>query len=167
MRQVRGGAGLSTRNFLIIALAIVISDQLAKLAVVSAMPLNGGMEVIPGFLDLVYFRNPGAAFGIFNEGGALKKVFLIGASVVALAVIGVLFRQSRDRGDSLASFALSLIAGGAVGNLIDRIREGEVIDFLYFHIGQYYWPAFNIADSAITIGVGVAIYSFYFRGKAK
>lgn len=164
MRQVRGGAGLSTRNFLIIALAIVIVDQLAKMAVVSALPLNAGIEVIPGFFDLVYFRNPGAAFGIFNEGGALRKVFLIGTSVIALAVIGVLFRQSKEK---LTSFALSLIAGGAVGNLIDRIMEGEVIDFLYFHIGQYYWPAFNIADSAITIGVGLAIYSFYFRGEAK
>ncbi|MBI5644034.1 MAG: signal peptidase II [Deltaproteobacteria bacterium] len=145
---------------LITAAVVVVLDQASKAAVMGNLSQDQIIEVISGFFDLVYFRNPGAAFGIFNEGGLLRKLFLIATSSAALIVIWTLLKQSKD---TAVSFGLSLIAGGAVGNLIDRIRFGSVVDFLYFHIGSYYWPAFNIADSAITVGVVIAAFFFYFR----
>lgn len=159
MRQVRGGAEIKT-NFkilLITAATVVILDQATKILVMRYMYPNEVKEVISGLFNLVYYNNPGAAFGIFNRSGFLGKFFLIGVSVVSLFIIGFLVRQSEDR---LTAFALSLIAGGAVGNLIDRLRFGSVVDFLEFYYNTFYWPAFNVADSAITTGVGLAILSY-------
>jgi signal peptidase II len=164
MRQVHGGAEIkkNLKTIFLTVLAVTILDQLTKYLVMRSLGLNQVVETIPGLLDLVYFKNPGAAFGIFNDGGIWRTVFLIATSLVSLAVIGVLLKQSKD---ALMTFGLSLIAGGAVGNLIDRARFGSVVDFLYFHIGEYYWPAFNVADSAITAGVALAIASYYFAGR--
>ncbi len=153
---------MNLKIILLTALSVTALDQLTKYIVMSSLDLNQVVETVPGLFDLVYFKNPGAAFGIFNDGGVWRTVFLIGTSVASLIVIGALLRQSKD---SLMTFALSLIAGGAVGNLIDRVRFGAVVDFLYFHAGEYYWPAFNVADSAITVGVALAIASYYFAGR--
>lgn len=153
---------MNLKIILLTALSVTALDQLTKYIVMSSLDLNQVVETVPGLFDLVYFKNPGAAFGIFNDGGIWRTVFLIGTSVVSLVVIGALLRQSKD---TLMTFALSLIAGGAVGNLIDRVRFGAVVDFLYFHAGEYYWPAFNVADSAITVGVALAIASYYFAGR--
>lgn len=139
---------------------LIVIDQLTKIAVMKGMGLNESMTVINGFFNLVYFKNPGAAFSLFHSGGALRTIFLIGTSIVALAIITVLIWQAKDK---LTVFCFSLIAGGAAGNLIDRVRFGSVTDFLYFHAGKYYWPAFNVADSGITVGVALAFYAFYFR----
>ncbi|HXI09212.1 MAG TPA: signal peptidase II [Thermodesulfobacteriota bacterium] len=164
MRKMHGGVEIkkSLKIILLTALSVTALDQLTKYIVMRSLNLNQVVETVPGLFDLVYFKNPGAAFGIFNDGGIWRTVFLIGTSVVSLVVIGALLRQSKD---TLMTFALSLIAGGAVGNLIDRVRFGAVVDFLYFHIGEYYWPAFNVADSAITVGVALAIASYYFAGR--
>lgn len=164
MRKMHGGAQIKKGLKIIIAtaLAVAVLDQLTKFAVMRSLAFNQVIETIPGFFDIVYFRNPGAAFGIFNDGGVLRTVFLISTSVASLIVIGVLLKQSKD---TLMTFALSLVAGGAVGNLIDRARFGSVVDFLYFHIGEHYWPAFNVADSAITVGVALAIASYYLSGR--
>jgi len=159
---MRGGAGIITisRQALIItAIAVVILDLATKAMITRWLYHGEGMEAVPGLLNIVYYRNPGAAFGIFNDGDMLRRVFLIGSSVVALAVIGFLLRGARN---GLMSLGLALVAAGAVGNLVDRVRFGTVVDFLDFHIGGYHWPAFNVADSAITIGVALAIYSYYF-----
>lgn len=166
MRQVHGGAEIKKNLTTIFstALAVAALDQLTKYIVMRSLALNQAVETVPGLLDLVYFKNPGAAFGIFNDGGVWRTVFLIATSLVSLVVIGVLLRQSKD---SLMTFGLSLIAGGAVGNLIDRARFGAVVDFLYFHLGEYYWPAFNVADSAITVGVALAIASYYLAGRRR
>ncbi len=153
---------MNLKIILLTALSVTALDQLTKYIVMRSLNLNQVVETVPGLFDLVYFKNPGAAFGIFNDGGIWRTVFLIGTSVVSLVVIGALLRQSKD---TLMTFALSLIAGGAVGNLIDRVRFGAVVDFLYFHAGEYYWPAFNVADSAITVGVALAIASYYFAGR--
>lgn len=120
------------------------------------------IEVIPGFFNLVFYMNQGAAFGILNEGGMARKLFLIGTSLAALAIVAVLVWQSRSR---LTTFALSLIAGGAVGNLIDRARFGFVVDFLDFYLSTRHWPAFNVADSAITVGVGLTIIIYFFSNE--
>ncbi len=161
---MHGGAEIkkNLKTIFSTALAVTVLDQLTKYLVMRSLDLNQVVETVPGLFDLVYFKNPGAAFGIFNDGGTMRTVFLIATSLVSLVVIGVLMKQSKD---ALMTFGLSLIAGGAVGNLIDRARFGAVVDFLYFHIGEYYWPAFNVADSAITVGVALAIISYYFAGR--
>ncbi|MBI5587637.1 MAG: signal peptidase II [Deltaproteobacteria bacterium] len=149
------------KMILFTALAVTVFDQLTKHLIMRSLSLNQVVGAIPGLFDIVYFKNPGAAFGIFNDGGVWRTVFLIGTSLVSLVVIGALMKQSKD---TLMTFGLSLIAGGAVGNLIDRARFGSVVDFLYFHLGEYYWPAFNVADSAITVGVILAFISYYRAG---
>lgn len=160
---MRGGAQIIPKRrietIITAALAVIIADLVTK-AIITRWLFHGeAVPVIPGFFNIVYYRNPGAAFGIFNHGDVMRRVFLIGSSVVALVVIGVLMRGTKS---ALTLFALSLVAGGAVGNLVDRVRYGTVVDFLDFHIGRYHWPAFNVADSAITIGVILAVYSYYF-----
>lgn len=149
------------RLLVLIALIVAAVDQLTKAAIMARLLENQMVEVIPGFFNIVFFMNPGAAFGIFDEGGVLGTAFLIAISVVSLVVVAVLVRQS---GDDLLTVGLSLVAGGAVGNLIDRVRFGEVVDFLDFQFGAFHWPAFNVADSAITVGVVIAVFSYYFRG---
>lgn len=161
---MHGGAEIRQNLKMIIftAMAVTALDQLTKHLIMRSLGLNQAVVAIPGLFDIVYFKNPGAAFGIFNDGGVWRTVLLIGTSLVSLVVIGVLMKQSKD---ALMTFALSLIAGGAVGNLIDRARFGSVVDFLYFHLGEYYWPAFNVADSAITVGVVLAFISYYRAGR--
>lgn len=155
-----GGAPIA-KNLKIVtitALSVIALDQITKYVIMQKLYPAEIINVVSGFFDLVYFMNTGAAFGIFNEGGALRTIFLIGTSAIALIVIGVLIKQSKS---PFLTFALSLIAGGAIGNLIDRLRFGSVVDFLYFHAGRWYWPAFNVADTAITVGVAFAILSHY------
>jgi len=149
-------------NFKILAataVIIVVLDQLTKAIVMQSMAPYESIEVIPGFFNLVFYMNQGAAFGILNEGGLARKLFLIGTSLAALAIVAVLVWQSRS---ALATVALSLIAGGAIGNLIDRARFGFVIDFLDFFFSTHHWPAFNVADSAITVGVGLTLVIYLF-----
>jgi signal peptidase II len=133
--------------------SIVFLDQLTKYAVVQRFRLHESVRVIPGFFDLTYVRNPGAAFGFLaGASGVWRSVFFITVSIVALAVILALVRQARDR---LPLMAFALIGGGAVGNLIDRVRFGEVVDFIDWYYRSFHWPTFNIADSAISVGVGL------------
>ena len=138
-----------------IALAVVIVDQLSKLWIMTVFALHEQHTLIPGFFDLVYVTNTGAAFGFLAGSKTwLRQAFFVTVSIAALIFIvmayGHLKRQSR-----IFVYALGLIAGGALGNLIDRLRFGSVVDFLDFYLGSHHWPAFNAADSAITIGVGL------------
>ncbi len=132
---------------LIIVISVLALDQATKAALVSYLSPYQSVTVIPGIFNIVSVRNPGAAFGILQGGGS---IILTVVSFVALIVIGVLLYQAVNKKMILT---LSFIAGGALGNMVDRLRMGEVIDFLDFHIGRYHWPAFNVADSAITVGV--------------
>ncbi len=159
---MRGGVEIKKKLEILAATAVtlVILDQATKYLVTSRLRLNEVIEVVPGLFNIVLFRNPGAAFSAFSAGGLFRTLFLIAVSVAALVIIAVLIRQSKD---ALMTFVLSMIAGGAVGNLIDRVRYGSVIDFIDFYVGSYHWPAFNVADSAITVGVILAIVSYYFR----
>lgn len=144
---------------IIVASAVIILDQLTKAIITQYLYLHQSIEVVSGFFNITYIRNPGAAFGLFHDSGEVfRTIFLIGVSIVALGAIFFVYR--RAKANLPACIALSLIAGGAIGNLVDRIRFGEVTDFLDFYIGQYHWPAFNVADSAITIGVLLAIFFF-------
>ena len=145
--------------FSAITASIVFLDQLTKYLVVRRFRLHESVPVIPGFFDLTYVRNPGAAFGFLaGASGVWRSIFFITVSIVALAVILALVRQARDR---LPLMAFALIGGGAVGNLIDRVRFGEVVDFILVDLGFWPlnpWPIFNVADSAVCVGVGILIY---------
>lgn len=128
-------------------------DQLSKISIDTAYRLHESTQVIKNFFNITYVRNPGAAFGILSD-SAIRVPFFI--SVSLLASIGILwYLRKINPKDRWQHLALGLIFSGAVGNLIDRIRLGEVIDFLDFHWYQYHWPAFNVADSAICVGVAI------------
>jgi signal peptidase II len=135
----------------VITLVLLILDQATKLYVDANFRLHETVPVIRGFFHLTYVRNKGAAFGILSD-NAIRIPFFITVSIIAM--IGILWYIKRLREDQkLAFFSLALIFSGAFGNLIDRIRLGEVIDFLDVFWQRHHWPAFNVADSAITIGV--------------
>ncbi|MFZ2006533.1 MAG: signal peptidase II [Stellaceae bacterium] len=140
------------------AISVVVLDQLSKYLVLEHFGEQGcadHREIVTGFFDLVLTCNRGMSFGMFNTGPGLSVPLFSIAAVVIVAVL--LFWLSRVRSD-LLSGAIGLIIGGAIGNVIDRLRFGGVIDFLYFHLGSWYWPAFNVADSAICIGVFVMLF---------
>jgi signal peptidase II len=137
---------------------IIALDQLTKLYIHTRFHLHESKQVIPGFFDITYVRNFGAAFGIFTTMPAnLREMFFLIIPVVAMVVIVTILRTTKDA-EKIQILALSLIFGGAVGNYIDRLRFKYVIDFLDFHWRDvYHWPAFNVADSAIVCGVGVLL----------
>jgi signal peptidase II len=138
--------------------AIVVIDQLTKWVVDRTMPLHHSIPVIDGFFSLTYIRNTGAAFGILaGSAAAFRLPFLLLFSALAIGFMVMMLRRLPEREKGLIT-ALSLILGGAIGNLIDRVVYGEVIDFLDFYWGSYHWPAFNVADSCITIGVAITIF---------
>ena len=143
-----------------VTVTIVLLDQITKTLITGLLSLHQSVEVIGGFFNIIYIRNPGAAFGILEGWGAARMIFLIVVSITALVVIIYLYSKSTER---LTAIALSLIAGGAAGNLIDRVRFGEVVDFLDFSLGGYHWPAFNVADSAITVGVVLMLAHALFK----
>ena len=146
------------------ALAIVIVDQISKLAVMNSLRIHESVSVVAGFFNLVHVRNRGMAFGFLNRPDINFGFYLlVAASFVAIVFLLIWFIKLKES-DPLTVLALSLIMGGAVGNLIDRLRFREVVDFLDFYVGDYHWPAFNVADSAITVGailIGITIFFFH------
>jgi signal peptidase II len=144
-------------TFYLIALAVILLDRATKLLIIQTLRLGQGIPVIPGFFDIVFVLNPGAAFGFLATlSEQVRNPLFILISVVAVILI-IFYRTRYLRSHRLVSVALGLVLGGAVGNLIDRLRYGMVVDFLDVHVGQYHWPAFNVADSAISIGVSLMI----------
>lgn len=138
--------------------AIVVVDQVTKAVVDRTMPLHHSIPIIDGFFNLTYIRNTGAAFGIFSGSHEVFRLpFLIGVSILAIGFILMMLKRLRD-GETGLTLALAFILGGAAGNLIDRILYGEVIDFLDVYWSHYHWPAFNVADSCITIGVAITLF---------
>lgn len=138
-----------------VAVSVVIVDQLTKLWVMATFALHEQLSVIPGFFNLVHVTNTGAAFGFLaGDKTLLRQVFFVTVAIAALIVIVFAYNHLKKQ-SGIFIYALGLIAGGALGNLIDRLRFGYVVDFLDFYLGTYHWPAFNAADSAITVGVGL------------
>ena len=153
---------------LLICLVIILAlDQYTKYEVQQRIHLYQTIKVIDGFFNLTHLRNTGGAFGIFggNKGG-IGSLFFIALPLVAMGVILYLIHKLKEY-ERIFSLSLSLILSGAVGNLIDRVRYQEVVDFLDFHLFSYHWPAFNIADSAITIGIGLMVYELLFHDKKR
>ena len=156
-------AGGRYGRLIIIAGIIVIADQITKAIVLSSMPLYESISVIPGFFSLTHIHNPGGAFGFLARQDASIRigVFLF-ASSFAIVLIFLFYRQI-PKTHPILSAGLALIFGGAIGNLIDRLRFGKVVDFLDFYIGRLHWPAFNVADSAISVGVAIFLVHIVFR----
>ncbi len=144
---------------------ILVVDQWTKYLVQQKLPLYRKIEVIRGFFNLTHVRNTGGAFGVFGgEKGGIGGVLFIVVSLLATSVIVFLFSKVKEQEKTLA-LSLSLVLSGAVGNLIDRVRYGEVVDFLDIYISSYHWPAFNIADSAICIGIALMALELLFKDK--
>jgi signal peptidase II len=149
--------------WLLVALAVVALDQATKWWVEHALAFGTSVYVLPVF-DLVHVRNTGAAFSFLaQESGWQRELFLLIGLGASIWIVWMLARAGRAQ--TLFCIALSLILGGAVGNVIDRLRLGAVVDFLHFHWGAHYWPAFNVADSAITCGALLLILDAFRQGR--
>jgi signal peptidase II len=136
----------------LIALAVFTLDRVTKLLVIRNIALDDAVSVVPGLFRLTHLENPGAAFSLLADSPSIfKTVLLIVISMAALVVVGVLLWMRRSVFNA-TTVALSLILGGAFGNLWDRLTDGKVTDFLDFYVGIHHWPPFNIADSAIVVG---------------
>lgn len=148
-------------SYLLISLAVLALDQWTKWLVEAHLPAHTSLAVIPDLLSLTHVRNTGVAFGLFAAGGAGGAAWLLTLlGLAALAAVGAYFWFA-PRDNRLLLFALALIVGGAVGNLFDRVVSGAVTDFIDVYVGVHHWPSFNVADSAISIGiVTLAIDSF-------
>lgn len=147
----------------VLAIGVVL-DQITKLLVVRYLSLGAQIPLIEGFFNLVHIRNRGAAFGLLAHLSArFAWLFFIATTVLVLLVVGYLWWRLPDR-DRLSGLGYSLIMAGALGNLIDRVRLGEVIDFLDFYLGRHHWPAFNVADSLVCLGAGVLIWVILTEG---
>jgi signal peptidase II len=144
-------------TFYLIAVAVILLDQATKQVIVGTLRLGQGLPVVPGFFDLVFVLNPGAAFSFLATlPDSVRNPFFITISVTAVILI-LVYRTRHLQQHELASLSLALILGGAIGNLIDRLRYGMVVDFLLVHVYEYHWPAFNVADSAISVGVTLMV----------
>jgi signal peptidase II len=149
--------------WLLIAAVVIVSDQLTKYWIEAAMPL-GAVVHVGSILDLVHVRNSGAAFSFLASASGWQRELFIAIGIAASVWI-VWMLATAAAGQRTFCLALSLILGGAIGNVIDRIRIGAVTDFLHFHWGPHYWPAFNVADSAISCGAVLLIVDALLQGK--
>lgn len=150
---------------LISCFSILILDQWTKYVVEQRLPVYQKVEVIHGFFNLTHVRNSGGAFGIFGgEKGGMGGLLFVVVSLLAIGIIIYLFVKTRENEKTL-SLSFSLVLSGALGNLVDRLRYGEVVDFLDLHVSTYHWPAFNIADSSICIGIGLLALELLFHDR--
>jgi len=148
-----------------VSVLIALVDQLTKIMVVRNFEVGEVREIIPGFFNLILVYNPGVAFGLFADSEwVYRQIFLLGMALVAVGIVFYFFFVEY-RSDPVARVSLAMIFGGAVGNIVDRLRFGEVVDFLDFYLGSSHWPAFNVADSAICIGVVVLIFRVPRQGR--
>ncbi len=150
-------------RLILVSAVIVLVDQITKKWIVMHLALHEYIVVIDNFFHITHVLNPGGAFGFFATQSHLvrKIVFLFLSSVVALFICWFYTRVARTH--IALSYGLALIFSGAVGNLVDRFRYGHVVDFLDFYVGTAHWPAFNVADAAISVGMAVLIYHVVFK----
>jgi signal peptidase II len=148
-----------TAMFFIPTGILVIFDQLTKYLVIREIPLNTGISVIAGFFNLVHVHNTGGAFSVLAAPGhPWRRYIFMAITVTVIAAIAYAYGKTGKK-DNWTRISYICIAGGAIGNLIDRVRLGEVVDFLDFYIGRYHWPAFNVADAAISTGAVMLLIS--------
>jgi signal peptidase II len=157
-----GNSGALARLVLISG-AVILLDQATKAFITATLALHQSVTVIEGFFDITHVLNPGGAFGLFaGHSPEIRVLFFMVISTLVAVMILWLYRQTAAK-HRVLSYALAGIFGGAVGNLIDRFRMGKVIDFLDLYIGAWHWPAFNVADSAISVGMAVFLYHVAFN----
>lgn len=155
------------RNLLLASVTgiVILVDQVTKLYIMRTMRPHESIPIVANLFSLTYIRNPGAAFGLLaGSSNGFRMVFFGLTSIFALGLLGTLLVRMSER-EWVGRLSVSGILGGAIGNLIDRLRFGEVIDFLDVYVSNYHWPAFNVADSAITVGVIFLIVHFAFEKK--
>jgi len=152
------------KYLIIIAALIVALDQWTKLYIKSNFQMYEMRPVIDGFFSITYVLNPGAAFGMLaklNE--SYRQIFFI--IVTAIAIAAVVYLMVKEKGIKIRMASYTLILAGAIGNFIDRVYMGKVVDFLHFYIKQYQWPAFNVADMSISIGIGLLFLDYIILNK--
>tara|TARA_B100000795_G_scaffold129255_1_gene96323 strand:+ start:452 stop:916 length:465 start_codon:yes stop_codon:yes gene_type:complete len=147
-------------KYYLLSSLVFLSDQFVKIQAIKLVTDEQFIK-INSYLYLVHFKNEGAAFSFLSDAGGWQRYFL--SIVAAIASVFIIFMIKKNKENIFLALGLSLILGGAVGNLYDRLSLGHVTDFLYFHFNDYYWPAFNIADAAITIGAAIIIYDSIFK----
>jgi signal peptidase II len=145
-----------------LALVVTLADQASKRWITAWMG-SDPIRRVNDYFDLVLAHNQGAAFSLLADASGWQRYFFSGIAVAALLFIGILIVRHKD--NRRFCLGLSLIMGGALGNLVDRVLLGTVTDFVQWHVGQHYWPAFNLADSAITLGVAVLLWDSLKTGK--
>jgi len=147
----------------IVAGLVVSADQISKALILKNLPLHRSIPVITGLFDITHILNPGGAFGLMaGMSAVMRTIVFLFISSMAVGLIFYFYCKTPPTYKLLAT-GFALIFGGAIGNLIDRVRFGTVVDFLDFYIGNHHWPAFNIADSAITVGILIFIYHLAFN----
>ena len=155
--------------YLLIAAVVFSIDRVTKVLIERNVSIWDTHNVIPGFFNIVHTKNRGAAFGMFSDGNSeLRTFLLVGVSIAVLIFVAVLLLQPSRAGFSgsrTTMIGLSLVLGGAIGNIYDRIASGMVTDFLEFYVGQWHFAAFNVADSAITIGAGLLLLDMWMSRK--
>ena len=163
----RTGSLAGKGSYVLLALLVLFLDQLSKGLIETSQALYASRPVIPGFLSFTHVRNSGVAFGLFaNQGsGRLGAIVLTPLGLAALGIVGLYFWRTPSA-DRLLLAALGAIMGGAVGNLLDRIGSGGVTDFIDVYVGTHHWHTFNIADSAITIGIGLMVIDLFWPSKS-
>ena len=156
--QTRAASRLLKLRYLLVSVGVIVLDQWTKWLVELHLSSHTAEPVIPGFLNLTHVRNTGVAFGLFASDGGGLLLTILGFGALAAVALYFWFAPARDR---WLLVALALVVGGAVGNLIDRVTSGAVTDFIDVYVGSHHWPSFNVADSAISIGIVLmAIDSF-------
>jgi signal peptidase II len=146
-----------------VAALVILVDQVSKALILNNLPIHQSVKVIEGLFDITHIRNPGGAFGLMANMSAATRMFVfLFLSSLAVGLLFYLYKKTPKTHSFLAT-GFAMIFGGAIGNLIDRIRFGNVVDFLDFYIDKYHWPAFNIADSAITIGIFIFVFHLLFK----
>jgi signal peptidase II len=152
MTDLAGSPRGAKYRLLTLSATIVLLDWLTKMWITANVARYETFNIVPGFLNITHIQNPGVAFGLFNRLGDFGPPVLVAAGLAALAVVALYFRRT-GREERLLLWSLALILGGAVGNLLDRIAHGAVTDFVDVFVGTYHWHTFNVADSAISVGI--------------
>jgi signal peptidase II len=155
------------RFYYLLVIMIVGIDQATKALVVRSIPHLNSNSIVPGFFNITHIRNRGAIFGFFSQSDSLVLyIILTLVSLVALGFVIFYFFKT-PTSDRFMKISLSLILAGALGNLVDRVIRGYVVDFLDFYVKSWHWPSFNVADSSITVGAFVLIFILLFKRRPK
>jgi signal peptidase II len=146
------------KRFYLVAVLILLVDHLTKWLVKTRLNPDLPVEIIPGYLRLSYWENSGVAFGLFNDVASSWKPYILAAMAIVAVIVIIIYGMRMPANRKLLQLSLAIMIGGILGNFADRIIRGYVVDFIDFHIhSSFYWPTFNVADSAITIGIALLL----------